>query len=101
MKKILMFQAIANALVLIVCLLYTAGNMIDVKYNYDVPLADFNNVGRDFRSLITYYSMMVFVTIVINVFCSFIAYRKYKSSRNYPSVMESAIKDVELAELYS
>jgi heme/copper-type cytochrome/quinol oxidase subunit 2 len=101
MKKILKFQTIANALILIFCLLYTAGNMVDIKYNYDVPFADFNNVGQDFHSMVTYYCSMIFVIIAINVFCSFIVYRKYKNSRDYTPVMESVIKNVELTELYN
>jgi len=101
MKKILIFQAIVNTLVLIVCLLYTAGNMVDVKYNYDVPFADFNNAGRDFRSLITYYSMMIFVIVAINMFCLFMVYRKYSSNRNYPATIANSTENIELAELYS
>lgn len=101
MKKILMFQTIANALVLIICLLYTAGNTIDVKYNYDVPFADFNNAGQDFHSMTTYYSAMIVVTIAINMFCVFMVYRKYSNNRNYPSVVGNSIKNVELTELYS
>lgn len=79
MKKILIFQVIVNLLVLVTTLLYTTGKLADIKYNYDEPFADFNNAGRDFHSIVTFYCAGLLVVIVINVVCSSVAYAKYKS----------------------
>ena len=72
MRRLVIIQIIINCIFIVICLFFTLGKMLDVKYNIDsVSIADYGVCSDMLYSFIGQYDILIGATILINIIFSF------------------------------